>query len=212
MEAARHWGHQLSGHLSDGLGILLQNVPARLLIFMGNKSAAMKKLHDLCLKSVRAGAHTITLRTRVYKALAADTPEEAMPFLTEALKMGESQGFIRTFVDEGKLLAPLLRKLLAQGFLPDYTSKLLNIIESEERQLRAQNGDVVPAPKTSGILSERELEILKLVVTGLSNRQISERLIISLGTTKTHVHNIFEKLEVKSRTQAVGKAKELKLL
>ena len=62
------------------------------------------------------------------------------------------------------------------------------------------------------ILSERELEVLKLMAEGLSNQQIADRLIISLSTTKNHVHNIIEKLNVQGRTQAVTQARELELI
>lgn len=61
-------------------------------------------------------------------------------------------------------------------------------------------------------ISERELEVLKLVAEGLSNKQISEKLFVSVNTTKTHLSHLYEKLEVKRRTQAVEKAKSLKLI
>jgi LuxR family maltose regulon positive regulatory protein len=61
-------------------------------------------------------------------------------------------------------------------------------------------------------LSERELEILNLVAEGLSNREIAERLIISVGTVKSHMHNIYGKLEVRGRTQAIARAREINLI
>lgn len=61
-------------------------------------------------------------------------------------------------------------------------------------------------------ISERELEVLELVAQGLSNKQISDKLFVSVNTTKTHLSHLYEKLEVKRRTQAVEKAKSLKLI
>lgn len=61
-------------------------------------------------------------------------------------------------------------------------------------------------------ISERELEVLELVAQGLSNKQISDKLFVSINTTKTHLSHLYEKLEVKRRTQAVEKAKSLKLI
>jgi NarL family two-component system response regulator LiaR len=61
-------------------------------------------------------------------------------------------------------------------------------------------------------LSKRELEVLELMAEGLSNQEIAERLFVSLNTVKTHSSNVFEKLEVKRRTQAVEKAKRLSLI
>jgi DNA-binding NarL/FixJ family response regulator len=61
-------------------------------------------------------------------------------------------------------------------------------------------------------ISERELEVLELVAQGLSNKQISDKLFVSVNTTKTHLSHLYEKLDVKRRTQAVEKAKSLKLI
>ena len=149
---------------------------------------------------------------RIYQALSAENEEEAVEFLSEALTLAELEGYIRTFVDEGKLLKPLLEKALSQGVTPEYTRKLITIIEAEEQEkLKRKRAEGVPS-KYDSILSERELEVLKLMAEGLSNQQIADRLIISLGTTKNHVHNIIEKLEAKGRTQAVNQAKELELI
>jgi LuxR family maltose regulon positive regulatory protein len=148
-----------------------------------------------------ANGYMITLL--VHLALAADSQEQA-------LTLGESRGYIRSFVDEGELRKPLLRMALDQGITPEYTRRLLDIIDAEALQRQARNRTGAPG-KTSGTLSERELEILLFLAAGLSNRQIAERLVISLGTAKTHVHNIFEKLDTKTRTQAIARARELKL-
>jgi LuxR family maltose regulon positive regulatory protein len=147
---------------------------------------------------------------RVYQALAAETQAEALTLLSEALMIGEPESYIRTFVDEGKLLVPLLRKAISQGITPEYAARLLNIYETEERQRRERQGTAAARP-TFGILSERETEVLRLLAAGLSNIQIAEKLVISLGTVKAHVHSICEKLNAKTRTQAIARARELKL-
>jgi LuxR family transcriptional regulator, maltose regulon positive regulatory protein len=187
------------------------HLPARLMIAQGDKGSATRLLVDLYEKATKANASGLGIQIRVYQALAAATPAEALAFTTEALRMGETGGFIRTFVDEGKLLKPLLQQALVQGVTPEYTAKLLNIIEVEELQRQALKGVISPL-QMSGILSGRELEVIRLLAEGLTNRQIAERLIISLGTVKTHVHNISEKLNAKTRTQALARARELKLL
>jgi LuxR family maltose regulon positive regulatory protein len=68
-----------------------------------------------------------------------------------------------------------------------------------------------PAQPLVEPLSQREMEVLQLVATGLSNREIAERLIISVGTVKTHVHHIYGKLGVRDRAQAIVRARELNL-
>jgi LuxR family maltose regulon positive regulatory protein len=87
--------------------------------------------------------------------------------------------------------------------------KILKIIESEEWQRQVKHGKV---PLAAGLLTGRELEVLRLMADGLSNPQIARRLVISLDTAKTHVHHVLEKLEAASRVQAIARARDLDLL
>jgi LuxR family maltose regulon positive regulatory protein len=211
LSAALDWGNRLLKYPDDILEVWEQHVPGRLLIARGERGAAAEYFRSLHAKAVKAGAQGYAIKIRVYQSLAADTPDEALAFLSDALTSGEPEGFIRTFVDEGKLLKPLLHKALAQGTAPEYTAKLLSIIESEDRIRRTHRGaDSSDVP--SGILSERETEILRLVAAGLSNGQIADKLYISPGTAKRHVHNIFEKLNTGDRLHTVTRARELKLI
>ena len=185
-------------------------VAARLMIARGEKTEAAKQLRDWHEKAVRVNAKGLTIKIRVCQALAAATPVEAVTFLADALRLGQPEGFVRTFVDERKLLAPLLREAMSRGITPAYARKLLNIIADEERQRQLRSSEATVPP--SDPLSERELEILRLVAAGLSNPEIAEKLIIAVGTAKTHVHHIFEKLSAKDRLEAVTKAKGLNLI
>ena len=195
----------------DALPLYFLLIWGRLLIAEGNQRGAMAFLQGLYARASQGEAYGLMIGIVVYQALAASTPERALDFLAEALQLGEPRGYIRTFVDEGKLLKPLLEMALSRGITPDYTRKLLDIIETEERQRQAGSAVVAPhAPP--GLLSEHELEILRLVAAGLSNAQISDRLIITPGTAKRHVHNIFEKLDARDRLQAVNRARELNLI
>ena len=210
IEAATKWGKHLAEYAD--LYPESQYVPARLLIAQGKKEEAAEYLRDLHERLVQVDAHGLTIGVRICQALAADTENEALEFLTNALIKGEPEGYIRTFVDEGKLLKPMLEKSLAKRITPEYTRKLINIIEAEERQkLKKKKGEGPPSLYQT-LLSERELEVLRLIAEGLSNQQIADRLIISLGTTKNHVHNILEKLNAEGRTQAVARARELELI
>ena len=212
LAAALYWGNRLSEYADGTLGVWMQHVPARLLIARGRKTEAAEQLQSLSEKAFQAHAEGYAIKIRVYLALAAASPAEALTFLSEALTLGQPEGFIRTFVDEGKLLAPLLREALSQGITPDYTRELLDLIDTEERRRAAAKAETAPSTPPSGVLSEREFEILRLVAAGLSNRQIADRLIIAIGTAKTHVHSIFEKLNAKDRLQAVTRARELSLI
>lgn len=208
---ALRWGDRVFQY-ANALPYAFHHVPARLMIARGEKAAAAERLQGMYEKAVEGDALGLVVAIRVYQAMAAATPTEAMVFLSDALIRGEVEGFVRTFVDEGKLLRPLLRRALDRGVVPQYTSKLLTIIEEEERLQGAALGrEVIPHP-TPSPLRERELEILKLLASGLSNQQVATRLVLTLGTVKVHVHNILEKLDVSNRTEAVARARELGLL
>ena len=148
---------------------------------------------------------------RAAQALAAADQEEALGLLAEAIRAGEPEGWIRSFVDLGPRLAPLLRRAVSKGICPDYAAKLLTIIEMEERR-RAPAGRSPRSSPVCALLSERELEVLRLVGAGMSNRQIAAKLFISLGTVKAHLYNISEKLNATNRAGAYARAKELGLL
>jgi DNA-binding CsgD family transcriptional regulator len=148
---------------------------------------------------------------RTAQALTALDQDEALRFLTEGLRAGEPEGWIRSFVDIGPRLSPLLRGAVSQGICPDYAAKLLTIIEMEERR-RTQAGVSPRSSPIYALLTERELEVLRLAGAGMSNRQIAGRLFVSLSTVKTHLHNISEKLNATSRTGAVTRARELGLV
>ncbi len=210
LRAALEWGRELPAQPDDIPDVWFHHVPARLLIAQGEHETAAQQLKTLYEKANLAGAQGIVILVRVCQTLAASSPSEALTFLSDALRLGEPEGFIRTFVDEGRLLAPVLRQAVAAGVTPQYSARLLKIIEDEERQRRDPTG--ASSSPSAVLLSARELEILRLVADGLSNGQIAERLVISRGTAKTHVHNIFEKLGAKDRLDAVTKARDLHLI
>jgi len=210
---AVYWGDRAAEN-SDYLLSFYRLLPVRLLIARGQKEKVPEQLRNF-YESVHAEYLSPEWRTwlvsaRIYLAMAAPTPDEALASFKEALTLARPLGLVRTFVDEGVVLTPLLREAVSHGIEPEYAARLLNIIEAEHRH-RTGGRETPPSPG-SGLLSAREVEVLRLIATGLSNRQIAERLFVSLGTAKVHVHNIFEKLNAASRTQAVARARELKLI
>jgi LuxR family maltose regulon positive regulatory protein len=140
--------------------------------------------------------------------------DEAVQRLGEALALAESGGFIRLFVDEGTPMAHLLSDIAVQGMRPHYVSKLLAIVQAET-PTPAETSYLPPVASTQPLiepLSPRELEILHLIAQGLSNREMSERLFLALSTVKGHNRILFDKLQVKRRTEAVARGRELGLL
>ncbi len=210
LKAAADWGIRLEQHLSV-LPLHYHHIRGRLMIAQGKKKEATALLQDLYTKWAGVDAFGVMISVLVYLALAAENQQQALGFLAEALKLGEPRGYIRSFIDERKLLKPLLLRAQSQGVSPGYTRKLLDTIDAEERQRQLSRRAAVSG-RTADTLSEREVEILRLLAVGLSNRQLAEKLIISVGTAKTHVHNIFEKLDARTRTEAVARARDLKLI
>ena len=145
----------------------------------------------------------------VLQALALDClgrAASAVAALDRALTLAQPAGYVRVFADEGSPAADLLKKVLSAGKHVAYTSKLLKIIDTLLPGESSGRGSV---PGLSETLSEREIEVLKLIAAGKSNREISALLFLSLGTVKKHTHNIYSKLYVESRTRAVARAREL---
>jgi LuxR family maltose regulon positive regulatory protein len=180
---------------------------ARGLIALGQSGEAMPLLERLLDGAQSMGRQDDAARYLVLLALAfrarGDTPS-ALETLSQALMLAESEGYVRLFVDEGEPMAELLREIASRGDDLDYVNLLLAAFGERTR-------DGGP-PSMVEPLSERELEVLRLLATGLTYRQVAEQLIISLNTVRHHTRNIYGKLGVRSRTQAIARTQELGLL
>jgi LuxR family maltose regulon positive regulatory protein len=143
--------------------------------------------------------------------------DEAVHVLGEALTMAEPGGLIRVFVDEGAPMAHLLSEAAARGISPDYTGRLLAAFEAEAQGLQDRSVlDLASLPPGVRPLIEpltpREREVLQLIAAGRSNPEIAAELVIAVTTVKTHVKNIYGKLQVTNRFQAATRAKDLDLV
>lgn len=154
----------------------------------------------------------LALQALAYATQGNITP--ALEFLEPALNLAEPEGFVRIFVDEDNAMAYLLTEAAERGILPKYTGKLLAVFNAEKQSRNDRTSPASNQLSQSLIepLSERELEVLQLIAQGLSNREIGERLFLAMPTVKGHNRNIFGKLQVKNRTEAVARARELSLL
>ena len=141
--------------------------------------------------------------------------------LHQALTLAQPQGFIRTFVDLGEGMRSLLMALhptVLDAGLKSYIARLLAAFSSSPAHASVppvKTQAPPPTPNRQNLiepLSARELEILRLVNDGLSNSEIADKIIVTVGTVKKHLNNIFGKLGAGSRTQALVRAREVKLL
>jgi len=139
--------------------------------------------------------------------------------LERALRMAEPEGYIRMFLDEGPAMAQLLRRAAERGIMPGYTGKLLAGFEAEQ-EISASAAPLPELQRQSSLasqsliepLSQRELELLRLLNTDLSGPEIAHELMIALSTVRTHTKSIFSKLNVNNRRAAVKRAAELGLI
>jgi LuxR family maltose regulon positive regulatory protein len=161
------------------------------------------------------------LQALAYQALGDAAPAQIA--LTQALGLAQPDGYVRVFLDEGeplRLLMAACRLRMARLPLHQQQLHLIAYIDHllpgfgvvQEVQDRAPSQQRAPVLNLIEPLTERELEILRLVNSGLSNNEIAEQLIVTVGTVKKHLNNIFGKLGVSSRTQALVCARGLNLL
>ncbi len=154
------------------------------------------KLYQLLKSSGRIGRLFQVALWRARALAGAGRRAEALDALKEMLAFGESENFVRSFLNPGPVIADLLRELPAS----DYRNRLLEAFPKS------------PSANLIESLSERELEILRLIQAGYSNQAIADKLVITLNTVKKHTSNLFGKLGVTSRTLALARAHELGLL
>jgi LuxR family maltose regulon positive regulatory protein len=125
-----------------------------------------------------------------------------------ALRVTAPEEFVRLFADEGEPSLTLLGQI--KGY--DYVPHLLAMLTKELATPAPAPLPALTAPPLVEPLTERQLEILKLIAAGYSNQEIAEELFLGLSTVKWHLLGIFGKLQVKNRTQAVAYARQLGLI
>ncbi|HNT73452.1 MAG TPA: LuxR C-terminal-related transcriptional regulator [Anaerolineae bacterium] len=139
---------------------------------------------------------------------ARGSAAQALIPLARALQLAEPGGYIRAFVDRGESIEKLLRQMVASAtcpVAPDTAAQILSAFRKESKQAAHDGGLLEP-------LSDRELEVLRLIAANLSNQDIADTLVVSLNTIKTHIQRLYGKLGVSNRLEAVERARGLGLL
>ncbi len=182
---------------------------ARLLLLQGDSAGAEEITFHLRTAARQRGCHGEWLLFSVVHALALQAQgerERALAVIREVLPLAERQCFVRTFIDEGGAMARLLTPLAQEPACRDYATRLLQQFDeaAAEAVVKAES------PAAEALLSRAEVRTLELLERGLSNREIAEQAFISINTVKTHLKNIYAKLDVDNRVQAIARFRQLR--
>jgi LuxR family maltose regulon positive regulatory protein len=216
-----------AAHWAQGSGLSADDEPsyqsmdehsalARLLMAQGKLDEASKLLTSLVEVAEATGAVGYVIESWVLRALALQAQgneDQALSTLERALTLGEPEGYVRTFIDEGPQMGQLLRRAVVQGISVDYAGRLLGALE-EEATVAATPPAISEGARPPLVepLSPRETEVLRLLTTHLSHAEMAEELVVSVNTVRSHIKSIYGKLDVHSRMEAVKRARKLSLL
>jgi LuxR family maltose regulon positive regulatory protein len=190
------------------MDFLFYDVLAQVLIENGQFDEARDLLEILLAISEQAGAAQLEAQTLGRLSLVLKKigkPDAAFTMLESALAYAVPEGYLRTFIDQGHDMAKLVYQASLQGIYPGFCKQILDGFSNTAAFVHASPELVEP-------LSHREIEILSHIAEGCTNQEIAQELVISLYTVKTHAGNIYSKLGVKNRTEAVAKARSLGIL
>ncbi len=199
-----------AGHLPD-FNELLQ---VRLWLRDGRFSEAQSRLQTSLLAAEAAKRIPSQIEIKIVQAIMFQTQaqsEKAQTTLQQACQLAQSEQLVRLFVDEGQPIASLLQTLPPTPFQRFVLAAFAESTLPVEETVQTQVVTAVSSPPLDA-LSQRELEVLRLIASGLSNRQTAEKLVVAPGTVKKHLENIYSKLDVHSRTEAVRRATERNLI
>jgi LuxR family maltose regulon positive regulatory protein len=210
--AARQWVEDLHRARADipfyHLQELEQTTLARVLLHLDQPQEALEILTSVGESAKKMGMNKRVVEIMVLQALAHEAlgaHDQALKAIESALELGEPGGMIRTFIVEGEVVGRLLHEAAQRGIKPEYVGQLLAAYPEVQPESRVPEGLIEP-------LSQRELEILALLAEGHTNAEIGQNLHLALSTVKWHTSNIYGKLGVKNRAQAVARARSLGLL
>ena len=224
LSEALDWARERGLSVEDDLSYLgeFEHITlARILIAQHQNDPVAGSIHEAIallerlLQAAEAGRRMgSVIEILVVQALALQAQgnvSQALASVEHALTLAEPEGYVRIFVDEGEPMRSLIEKQSRSQdkTFPGYVDKLLAAFARPT---------AIPQPKNNDMqstiiepLSERELEVLRLLRTELSGPEIARELIVSLNTLRTHTKNIFNKLGVNNRRAAVRRAEELDL-
>jgi LuxR family maltose regulon positive regulatory protein len=184
---------------------------AKTYIALNENEKALLLLLELKESLDKFGANGWLIEAYMLEALAFDSEGEtdrAIESTKSALTLAEPEGYFRLLTDYGYKAGELFETVLAiypdnESFSAGYVSSLIKLINTEQTSNKQSIDDH---------LSDREIEVLRLLSAGFTNQAIADKLFVAIGTIKKHTHSIYQKLDVDSRTRAIKKARELNII
>jgi LuxR family maltose regulon positive regulatory protein len=220
LEAALERIHLVQVDIDESSGISLSSFKSQLMpltfvqIYIAQKQYSRAlTLIELLLEDLEKRAigyylvRALTWQALAYRGLRRET--QALASLKRALTLAAPEGYVRTFIKMGPVLIPLLQQARSAGIVPDYVDSLL---EAFKGRAKDQSMMVSATSHLVEPLTEREMDVLKLLAQGYTDKKIAETLVIARETVHKHLKNIYGKLDVHNRIEAIILARELKLL
>lgn len=209
---ASKWIINISSEIKGDMTMLYPEfciAKTRLYIYEGKMDKARKILNSLEKNAEKYDANALLTKVMILRSMAYEKNghiEEAISELEKAVALAWKQKLIRSLIGEGKWMKNMLSKLKKYTRNDDICT-FIDVLLSE-----FEPNFSIKADSSNEILSKREIEVIKLICDGATNLEIAQKLFVSVNTVKTHLLNIYTKLDVHSRTRAVAKAKMLKLI
>ena len=201
--------NHLFSHYGYELGLILP-IAAKTYTLCGMQETAIKILKAVIPKFIHQGANSYLIRALGALAIAYEKngqPQKAVNAVVKAITLAEPENNLGDLIFLGQTLIPTLNETIHRGSSSEFTQTLLTLLS----ETSTQNKSVYIKGNTSE-LSKREIDVLQLIGDGLTNRQIAMSLCLSTNTVKSHSLNIYRKLQVENRVQAVEKALHLGIL
>jgi LuxR family maltose regulon positive regulatory protein len=215
VDGARMWLGESSFSPSDQFGyerrFEFQNL-ALYLTAIADYSQALEVNHALLKVVMDAGDMILSMQHQFLQAVILEKMNktgETMVVIEAALNLAADQGYVRTILDLGEPVIGILYKAAQRDIQPEYCLHLIHEFEQASPSAVRVSGRSTELVEE---LSDREIEVLNLIAKGSTNQEIAQELILSLYTVKSHARNIYSKLGVKNRTEAVARARMLGLL
>ncbi|MBN1148673.1 MAG: tetratricopeptide repeat protein [Anaerolineales bacterium] len=191
-----------------------QMIAARLWLAQARPEQALRTLETVLPQFEKLNRPWMVIEIHVYMALALqalDDERRALEALEKALVLAEPEEYMRTFLDEGREVALLLIRLRNRGATQVGAAYIHKLLTAFGEKLPAEPPEISPTGSGETI-SERELEVLRLLNSELSSAEIADELFVSVHTVRSHIKSIYQKLGVHSRYQALVKAKKMNLI